>query len=55
MNIWDAVILAVVAGAVVFAVISLHRRKKAGRCTCGCDGCPGCGGGREQSAAEKGK
>ena len=35
MNIWDILILLAVAAAVIFAVIRIRRRKKAGRGCCG--------------------
>ena len=37
MNVWDIVIIAVIAAAVIFAVRSAVKRK--GRCSCGCGGC----------------
>ncbi len=43
MNAWDFLILALVAGAVLGSVLTLRRRKKAGRGCCGdCGSCPGC-------------
>ena len=38
MNIWDILILTAVIGAVVIAVWRI-RKKKAGGCSCGCEGC----------------
>ena len=39
MNVSDILILLGVACAVAAAVISMRRRKKTGKCSCGCDGC----------------
>lgn len=39
MNVWDILILAAVAALVVLAVIRMRRRKRSGRCSCGCEGC----------------
>ncbi len=41
MNIWDVIILAAVAAAVVFAVIRMRKRKGSG-CHTSCSGCEGC-------------
>ena len=44
MNIWDILILVLIAGAVVLALRRIFTRKKqscAGSCAC-CSGCPGC-------------
>ena len=38
MNIWDILILLLVAGAVLAAALVM-RGKKGGRCSCGCSGC----------------
>ncbi|MBR5387512.1 MAG: FeoB-associated Cys-rich membrane protein [Clostridiales bacterium] len=40
MNIWDCIILAIVAGGVVLAVISIVRSKKKGGCHGSCSSCP---------------
>ncbi len=40
MNVYDILILLAVAGAAVFAALSVRRRKKAGKGCCGnCEGC----------------
>ena len=39
MNISDILILLAVACAVAAAVLSIRRRKKAGKGTCGCENC----------------
>ena len=39
MNIWDLLILALVAGGITLAVRTLRGKKGAGRCSCGCAGC----------------
>ncbi len=39
MNIYDILILALVAAAVVCAALVIRRNRKKGRCSCGCDGC----------------
>ncbi len=41
MNIWDFVILGIVALAVVAAIFSIRRDRKKGKSSCGC-GCEGC-------------
>ncbi|MBO6014457.1 MAG: FeoB-associated Cys-rich membrane protein [Oscillospiraceae bacterium] len=38
MNIWDILILIAVIGAVIVALWRI-RHKKAGGCSCGCEGC----------------
>ena len=44
MNIWDILILVLIAGAVVLALRRIFTRKKQGCAGCceGCAGCPGC-------------
>ncbi|MBR2281025.1 MAG: FeoB-associated Cys-rich membrane protein [Spirochaetales bacterium] len=46
MNIWDFVILGLVALAVAGALLSIHRRRRRGKsscgCGCGCEGCSAC-------------
>lgn len=39
MNIWDLLILALVAGGIALAVRTLRGKKSAGGCSCGCAGC----------------
>ncbi len=39
MNIWDILILAAVAAAIVLALRTLRGKKKSGGCSCGCGGC----------------
>jgi len=39
MNIWDILILVLIAGLVIWALLRARKRKKAGRCACGCEGC----------------
>ena len=47
MNLWDILILAGVAAAVLFAILRMRRRR--GGCGCGCDGCTaGCGKKKEE-------
>jgi len=41
MNLWDFLILGIVALAVVAAILSLRKDRKKGRSSCGC-GCEGC-------------
>ena len=50
MNLWDILILAGVAAAVLFAILRMRRRR--GGCGCGCDGCTaGCGKKKEEKKA----
>lgn len=44
MNLWDWLILALAAGAVLGAVLAIRRRRRTGKHSCGCDcgSCPGC-------------
>ena len=42
MGIWDWIIIGLVAAAVVAAAVIIVRNKKKGKCSCGCDACPGC-------------
>jgi len=42
MNLWDVLILVMVGVCVIAAVLHGRKRKKQGKCTCGCDGCSGC-------------
>ena len=39
MNVWDIVILAVVAAALFLAVRKVRRNRRTGGCGCGCEGC----------------
>ncbi|MCQ2464874.1 MAG: FeoB-associated Cys-rich membrane protein [Oscillospiraceae bacterium] len=39
MNIWDIIITALIALMLIMAVRSIVKNKKAGKCTCGCEGC----------------
>ncbi len=39
MNVWDIVIIAGVAAAVIAAVTVIIKNRKKGKCSCGCDGC----------------
>jgi len=39
MNIWDILILALLAAAVGLALKTLRGRKNSGGCACGCEGC----------------
>ena len=41
MNIWDFVILGIVALAVLAAILSIRKDRKKGKPSCGC-GCEGC-------------
>ena len=43
MNIWDLLIVALLAAVVVFAAVRIVKRKKRGKGCCGCD-CASCGG-----------
>ncbi|MCR4615149.1 MAG: FeoB-associated Cys-rich membrane protein [Clostridiales bacterium] len=44
MNIWDYLIIGIIAAVVIFAVTVIHKNKKNGKCSCGCDcsHCQGC-------------
>ena len=44
MNIWDVILIALIAGAFVGAVVFTIRKKKSGGGCCGssCDGCSKC-------------
>ena len=39
LNLWDVLILLAVAAAVILALFRIRRRKKAGKGSCGCEGC----------------
>ena len=39
MNVWDIVILALVAAALFFAVRKVRKNRRTGGCGCGCAGC----------------
>ena len=39
MNVWDILLLALLAAAVLSAVLSLRRARRGGGCGCGCAGC----------------
>ncbi|MBR0268054.1 MAG: FeoB-associated Cys-rich membrane protein [Clostridia bacterium] len=39
MNIWDILILALIAGAVILAIRVWSGKNKKGGCSCGCGGC----------------
>jgi hypothetical protein len=39
MNLWDILILLLVAAGLGFALRKVLRRKRSGGCGCGCDGC----------------
>ena len=44
MNVWDILLLALIAGAVVLAVCKIHRDRKKGKGCLSCGGnCSGCG------------
>ncbi|MCR5150676.1 MAG: FeoB-associated Cys-rich membrane protein [Clostridiales bacterium] len=44
MNIWDYVIIGIIAAAVIIAIAVMRKNKKNGKCSCGCDcsHCQGC-------------
>lgn len=48
MNAVDIILLVVIAGAVCAAAAKLIRNRKKGRCSCGCEGCSGCGRAKKQ-------
>ena len=50
MNIYDILILAIIAVAVFFAIRRMCRTKKCGGCSCGCNA-PGCDKGRKKTDA----
>ena len=39
MNLWDILILLVLAGCVAAALQILRGKKRTGKCSCGCGGC----------------
>ena len=48
MNIWDILIVALLAAALLWAILRLKRRK--GGCSCGCESCgsvPACCAGKK--------
>ena len=51
MNIWDILILALVAAAVALAIRRM-RRGKARCCERGCESCPQCCAGKTKSASD---
>ena len=44
MNIWDYIIIGIIAAVVIIAVTVVIKNKKNGKCSCGCDcsHCQGC-------------
>ncbi len=50
MNVWDFVILGIIALAVAGAILSIRRQRKKGGSTCGygCEGCQLCDKGRQK-------
>ena len=43
MNIWDILIIVLLAAVVVFAAVRIVKNRKKGKCSCGCD-CANCAG-----------
>ena len=39
MNIWDILILLILAGIIALALRALRGKKRSGGCSCGCGGC----------------
>ena len=39
MNIWDILILLILAGIIALALRALRGKKRSGGCSCGCAGC----------------
>ena len=39
MNVWDILILLILAGVIVLALRTLRGNSKPGGCSCGCSGC----------------
>ena len=39
MNLWDILILLLVAGGIALALVFMRRNGRRGGCSCGCDGC----------------
>ena len=42
MNIWDILIIVLLAAVVVFAAVRIVKNRKKGKCSCGCANCAGC-------------
>ncbi len=43
MNVSTIIVCILIVAAVIFAFVSIIRDRRRGRCSCGCDACPGSG------------
>ena len=55
MNIWDILIIVLLAAVVVFAAVRIVKNRKQGKGTCGCDcaSCAGCDKMKQENCTEK--
>ena len=53
MNVWDILLILLIAAAFVLAVGKWIRDRRRGGCGCGCGGCTGCDSGRKSGTERR--